>query len=206
VEESVHIHFHDFWLCFVPLFVAVDALGTLPIFVSLVGKVEQKRVNRVIRTSLLTALLVAVPFIFLGEWVLRLLNITVADFMIAGGIVLLLLSVRDLLAMEKRTLSRNPDGIGPVPLGVPLIVGPAVLTTILLLVRQEGFFMTTAAAVVNILLAGVVFAFSGLIIRVIGRSGTQIASKIANLLLAAIAVMLVRKGVIIIISRGVIGQ
>jgi multiple antibiotic resistance protein len=205
-EEFVRGNFHDFWLCFVPLFVAVDALGTLPIFVSLVGKVEQRRVNRVIRTSLLTALLVAVPFIFLGEWVLRLLNITVADFMIAGGIVLLLLSVRDLLSMEKRSLARNPDGIGPVPLGVPLIVGPAVLTTILLLVRQEGFLMTTAAAVVNILLAGTVFAFSGLIIRVIGRSGTQIASKIANLLLAAIAVMLVRKGVIIIISRGVIGQ
>jgi multiple antibiotic resistance protein len=199
----VHFTIHNFWLCFVPLFVAVDAFGTLPIFVSLVGAAGQRRVNRVIRTSVATALLVAVPFIFLGEWLLRLLGITVADFMIAGGVILLLLSVRDLLSMEKRPLARHPEGIGPVPLGVPLIVGPAVLTTILLLVRQEGFFLTTAATVINVLLAGVVFFFSGLIIRIIGRSGTQIASKIANLLLAAIAVMLVRKGVILIISRGV---
>lgn len=200
----MYFHFKDFWLCFVPLFVAVDAFGTLPILVSLVGAAEQKRVNRVIRTSVVTALMVALPFIFLGEWVLRLLGITVADFMIAGGIILLLLSVRDLLSMEKRSLARNIDGIGPVPLGVPLIVGPAVLTTIMLLVRQEGFFMTTVATVVNILLAGVVFVFSGVIIRIIGKSGTQIASKIANLLLAAIAVMLVRKGVILILSKGIL--
>jgi multiple antibiotic resistance protein len=199
----VHFHIKDFWLCFVPLFVAVDAFGTLPIFVSLVGNAEGKRINGVIRTSVLTALLVALPFIFLGEWVLRLLNITVADFMIAGGIILLLLSVRDLLSVEKRHLPRNLDGIGPVPLGVPLIVGPAVLTTIMLLVRQQGFFMTMVATVINILLAGVVFVFSGVIIRIIGKSGTQIASKIANLLLAAIAVMLVRKGIVLIISKGV---
>jgi multiple antibiotic resistance protein len=199
----MHFHFKEFWLCFVPLFVAVDAFGTLPIFVSLVGNAERKRVNGVIRASVLTALLVAVPFIFWGEWVLRLLNITVADFMIAGGIVLLLLSVRDLLSTEKRHLPKNLDGIGPVPLGVPLIVGPAVLTTILLLVRQQGFFMTTVATLINILIAGLVFIFSGVIIRIIGKSGTQIASKIANLLLAAIAVMLVRKGIVLIIGSGV---
>jgi multiple antibiotic resistance protein len=199
----VHFNIKDFWLCFVPLFVAVDAFGTLPIFVSLVGNAEGKRINGVIRTSVLTALMVALPFIFLGEWVLRLLNITVADFMIAGGIILLLLSVRDLLSVEKRHLPRNLDGIGPVPLGVPLIVGPAVLTTIMLLVRQQGFFMTMVATVINILLAGAVFVFSGVIIRIIGKSGTQIASKIANLLLAAIAVMLVRKGIFLIVSKGV---
>ena len=199
----MHFHLKDFWLCFVPLFVAVDAFGTLPIFVSLVGNTESKRMNSVIKTSVLTALMVALPFIFLGEWVLRLLNITVADFMIAGGIILLLLSVRDLLSVEKRHLPRNLDGIGPVPLGVPLIVGPAVLTTIMLLVRQQGFFMTMVATGINILLAGMVFVFSGVIIRIIGKSGTQIASKIANLLLAAIAVMLVRKGIILIVSKGI---
>jgi len=201
----MHVYFTDFLLCFVPLFVAVDALGTLPIFASLVGAAEQRRVNRVIRTSVLTAIAVALPFVFLGEGVLRLLGITVADFMIAGGIVLLLLSIRDLLSTEKRPFAADLEGLGPVPLGVPFIVGPAVLTTIMLLVRQYGFIMTTAAAVINIVLAGIVFAFSGRIMRFIGNSGAQIASKIANLLLASIAVMLVRKGVVLIINKGVWG-
>jgi multiple antibiotic resistance protein len=150
---------------------------------------------------MITALLVAVLFIFLGEMVLRLMGISIGDFMIAGGIILILLAIRDLLSQEKMTLQTNIESLGPVPLGVPLIVGPAVLTTTMLLVRQHGFLMTTLAAVVNIILAGIAFSISGKIIRLIGASGTQLASKIANLLLAAIAVMLVRKGILLIISE-----
>lgn len=199
----MHFHFKEFWLCFVPLFVAVDALGILPIFAAIVGTAEEKRVHAVIRSSIATALLVAVPFIFFGEWMLRLLGISVADFMIAGGIVLLLLSVRDMLSFEKRPLAPDLEGLGPVPIGVPLIVGPAVLTTIMLLVRQYGFFMTTLSTLINLALVGVVFFLSGRIMRFIGNNGAQIASKIANLLLAAIAVMLVRKGIILIVSKGI---
>jgi multiple antibiotic resistance protein len=194
----------EFWLCFVPLFVAVDFLGTMPIFLSLVGKSERKKVNRAIGISVITALVVAVPFIYFGEMVLRLLGISIGDFMIAGGIVLILLAIRDLLSPVKTSFHTSIESLGPVPLGVPLIVGPAVLTTILLMVRQFGFALTTIAVVLNIVLAGAAFAVSGKIIRLIGKSGTQIASKIANLLLAAIAVMLVRKGVILIISENIV--
>lgn len=195
----------EFWLCFVPLFVAVDFLGTMPIFLSLVGKSDKKKVHRAIGISVITALVVAVPFIYFGEMVLRLMGITIGDFMIAGGIVLMLLAIRDLLSPVKASFHTSVESLGPVPLGVPLIVGPAVLTTILLMVRQFGFALTTIAVVLNIALAGAAFAVSGRIIRLIGKSGTQIASKIANLLLAAIAVMLVRKGVILLISENIIG-
>jgi multiple antibiotic resistance protein len=195
----------NFWLCFVPLFVAVDALGTMPIFTALVGNADQKRVRRVVQTSVITALSVAVPFIFFGEGVLRLLGITVADFMIAGGIILFLLSVRDLLSTEKTPITGDPEGFGPVPIGVPLIVGPAVLTTVMLLVSQYGVIMTAAATIINVMLGGLIFGLSGLIMRVIGTTGAKIASKIANLLLAAIAVMLVRKGILVIVTKGFSG-
>lgn len=185
-----------------PLFVAFDPLGLLPIFASLIGNAEQKLVTRVIKTSILTAFLVAVPFIFLGEWLLRLLGISVSDFMIAGGIVLLLLSLRDLVSNEKRLFSSDLESLGPVPLGVPLIVGPAVLTTIMLMVRQYGFFITTIATVINVAIAGVTFFLSRKIMRFVGSNGAQIASKIANLLLASIAVMLMRKGIMLIIQKG----
>ena len=197
----MHMHGKDFWLCFVPLFVAVDALGTLLIFTALVGSAEQSRVNRLIKTSVMTALLVALPFIFLGKWLFKLLGITVADFMIAGGLILLLLSIRDLLATKKQAYGRDLESLGPVPLGVPLIVGPAVLTTIMLLVGQYGFFMTTAATIINILIAGTVFFFTKSIIKVMGKAGTQIASKVANLFLAAIAIMLIRKGIVAVMKN-----
>jgi multiple antibiotic resistance protein len=194
-------HFKEFWLCFVPLFVAVDILGTLPIFASLVGNAEPGKVKKAIRSSIITATLVALPFVFLGELVLRLLGITVADFMIAGGIILILLAIRELLSSEKQTLPANIESLGPVPLGVPLIVGPAVLTTIMLLVRQYGFWITTIAVLANILIAGLAFVFSSRIIRLMGNAGTQIASKIANLFLAAIAIMMIRKGVMTILHK-----
>jgi multiple antibiotic resistance protein len=181
--------------------VAVDALGTLPIFTALVGTATQSRINRLIKSSVLTALLVALPFIFLGKWLFKLLGITVPDFMIAGGLILLLLSIRDLLATNKRTYGRDLESLGPVPLGVPLIVGPAVLTTIMLLVDQYGFFLTTTATIINILIAGTIFFFTKSIIKIIGKAGTQIASKVANLLLAAIAIMLIRKGVVAILKN-----
>jgi multiple antibiotic resistance protein len=203
-EHLLNLIMKDFWLCFVPLFVAVDFVGTMPMFVAMVGTSDRIKVRRAITISVITALLVAVLFIFLGEMVLRLMGISVGDFMVAGGIILILLAMRELLTQEKTTLPSNIEALGPVPLGVPLIVGPAVLTTIMLLVRQHGFLITTVAAVVNIVLAGAAFAVAGQVIRLIGASGAQIASKIANLLLAAIAVMLVRKGIILLISETIV--
>jgi multiple antibiotic resistance protein len=184
---------NNFWLCFVPLFIAVDAFGTLPLFLGFVQGCDRKREIRILFLSVITAMIVALLFLFVGAAVLRMLGITVADFMVAGGIVLFMISIRDLLTTDKLLHPIDPESLGPVPLGVPLIVGPAVLTTIMLLVKEYGIWTTALAAVINIIIAGFVFSFAGIIIKFFGKSGMQIASKIASLLLAAIAVMMVRR-------------
>jgi multiple antibiotic resistance protein len=76
---------HDFWLCFIPLFVAVDAIGVLPIFMSLTEGVEQQKLRSILIQSLLTAIVAGVIFLLVGNWVLKVLGITIADFMVAGG-------------------------------------------------------------------------------------------------------------------------
>jgi membrane protein, MarC family len=192
----------EFWLTFVPLFVAVDAIGTLPMFMNFTEGLDAQRKRRIIFQSCLTAVVVALAFLALGQIVLGLLGITVADFMIAGGALLFVLSLNDILAFEKKELPIDPDSLGAVPLAVPLIVGPAVLTTSILLVGQHGFAMTAFATLLNIVIAGVVFNFSGLINSIMGKSGAKTISKLAGLILAAIAVMMVRKGVMIFISQG----
>ncbi|NLG17270.1 MAG: MarC family protein [Fibrobacter sp.] len=185
-----------FWLCFVPLFVAVDALGLLPLFLSFTQGFQKKHLHYLIYTSTLTAVIVGLLFLFIGEAVLRMLGITVEDFMIAGGIILFLISTSELLTTEKKLRKAQAQSLGPVPLGVPLLVGPAVLTTIMLLARQYGSFITAAAMVANILIAGFLFLGSGYIMKYIGNAGSTILSKISSLFLAAIAVMMVRKGLI----------
>jgi multiple antibiotic resistance protein len=189
----------EFWICFVPLFVAVDAIGVLPIFINLCEGVPHNRRNVILTQSVFTAMLVAAAFLLVGRPLLALLGITVADFMVAGGLLLFVLSLSDLLSPEKTRKKVDADGIGAVPIGVPLITGPAVLTTCMLLVNQHGVEVTMAAVVVNVLLAGLIFWFAAPITRFLGHAGTRTLSKIASLLLASIAVMMVRKGVALII-------
>ncbi len=83
---------------------------------------------------------------------------------------------------------------------MPLIVGPAVLTTILILVTEYGPLATVAALIVNIIIAGLTFWLYAPIIRILGKSGAKTVSKLADLLLAAISVMMVRKGVMLLLS------
>ena len=185
----------EFWLCFVPLFVAVDAIGVLPLFVSMTEGLPADRLRKVVAQSVVTAATVALAFLLFGPVLLRFMGITVADFMIAGGLLLLVIALNDLLSGGKRRRLLEQAELGAVPIGVPLITGPGVLTTCLLLVGLHGRALTASAVVVNIALAGLIFAFSGKITRAIGLSGTRTVSKVASLLLAAIAVMLIRKGI-----------
>lgn len=190
-----------FWLCFVPLFVAVDAIGVLPLFVSLTEGIDRACQRTVIFQSIITASIVALVFLGFGPLLLGFLGITVSDFMIAGGILLLAISLSDLLTGEKKQRQTDPDSLGAVPIGVPLITGPAVLTTCILLAGMYGRLLTGAAVVVNIALAGLVFMFAQPITQVLGRTGTKTMSKVASLLLAAIAVMLIRRGIAVVLAQ-----
>lgn len=192
----------EFWLCFVPLFVAVDAIGILPMFMSLTQDIDPPRMRRIIYQSVITATAVALAFLAVGKAIMRLLGITVADFMVAGGILLFIISMSDMLTTEKMQRRVDPESLGAVPLGVPLIAGPAVLTTCILLSNEYGSLITAAALVPNILIAGAILLFADSINRILGKAGSKTISKIASLLLAAIAVMIVRKGIASFLSLG----
>jgi multiple antibiotic resistance protein len=180
-------------LSFIPLFVAVDAFGVLPIFVSLTGGLAQKEKNRIVIQSIWTASIIAVVFVLVGKLIFRFLGITIADFMIAGGAILFCISITDIInPTQKRRMPS--DNLGSVPLGTPLIVGPAVLTISLVLESQYGLIPTIISILLNILLAAAVFRSSFRLITILGQAGTKALSKVMHLLLAAIAVMLIRHG------------
>jgi multiple antibiotic resistance protein len=180
-------------LSFIPLFVAVDAIGVLPIFVSLSEGLEQKAQTKVIVQSMFTAMGLAIGFVLVGKLVFKFLGITMGDFMIAGGAILFCLAIIDIVSATKERRIPGPE-LGVVPLGTPLIAGPAVLTTSMLVVSQHGLVPTVVSILANILLAGLVFRLSFVLMKFLGAAGTKALSKITSLLLAAIAVMLVRKG------------
>lgn len=189
--------FRPYLLTFIPIFVAVDALGNIPLFISLTHSLSKKQKRRVIRESLLTATLIAVSFMFLGKVILRILDIGVADFQIAGGILLLVISTNLLLAGKGRgsVLNEGSSEVGVFPLGTPLVTGPAVLTMTLMVVDNFGWIPSLISLLLNMLVVWLTFRYADFFTALIGEAGMRAFSKIIYIFLAAIAVMMMRKGV-----------
>jgi multiple antibiotic resistance protein len=186
-------------LSFIPIMVALDAPGTLPLYVAMTEGIKKHERRTIVRQSILTALLITIGFVFLGRAVFQALGILVEDFMIAGGIVLLIIAVSEIVRAGERKILISPT-IGVVPFGTPLIAGPATLTTTLVLVGTYGYLPVILSLIVNILLAWAIFSQADRIIRIIGISGSRAFAKIAALLLAAIAVKMIRSGVFTLIG------
>jgi len=182
-----------FFHAFVPLFVAVDVVGIVPLYLALTQRLTAAERGTVLRSSLLVAVAVSSAFALLGKAIFLFLGITVTDFQIAGGLVLLGLAGLDLLTSEPRGLAEGTD-VGVVPLGVPLITGPAVITSTIVLVDLYGTLVTLLALVANLTVCWLVLAHAGRVERLLGRTGARAISKTVSLLLAAIGVHWIRQG------------
>jgi multiple antibiotic resistance protein len=189
-------------LTFVPLFFAMDAVGNLPIFLALTQEIGATRRRQTVNLATLTALGVGLGFVAIGKAIFLLLGIKVADFLIAGGIILLILAVRYLITgkiVETQDLSAS-EMVGVVPLGTPLVVGPAVLTSLLSLTGQYSIPIVLSSFILNLAIQWVLFRQATRIVDFLGRTGVNAVSKIVMLLLAAIAVKMIREGVLTILG------
>jgi multiple antibiotic resistance protein len=184
-------------LSFIPLFVAVDAIANIPIFLSLVEHSSKPARKKIVLDAVITATSVAVIFMFVGRWVFSLLGVTIPDFQIAGGVLLFVIAVRLLLpGAQKSTLTSAHDkDLGVFPLGTPLITGPAVLTTTLMILNSYGALVTLVAVVLNMFFVWATLVKADSVMKVIGPNGIRAFSKIMYILLAAIAVMMIRHGI-----------
>lgn len=191
---SLHEFIFRFFLVFIPIFVAIDIFGILPLYLSIVHNVKMENRTNLAKQSVLTAILVGMGFLFFGRPLFNYLGITEADFKIAGGFILLVFAISDLLFPGKTRLSFTPDA-GIVPIGTPLIVGPAVLTTLILMVDIYGYWLTSFSLILNLLIVWFVLKHSEKIYALLGTGGTRATAKVISLLLAAIAVMMIRVGV-----------
>ena len=194
--------FRELGLTFVPLFVAMDSVGVLPILFSLTREMKTRERSRTVRLAMLTALGLGLGFIAIGKAIFLFLGIEVADFLVAGGLILLVLSVKDLATgkMVEFQASLMIETIGVVPLGTPLVVGPAVLTTLLILIDQYSIFIVLFSFVLNMAIAWILFRQVDRVIKFLGNSGTVAISKVVSLLLAAIAIKMIRQGILEILA------
>ena len=184
-----------FLLAFIPLFVAIDPVGLAAIFLGLGRNVDRAQRQKIANQATWTGGLVALGFLFLGQSVFRVVGISVSDFQVAGGLILFVIAAKDLLSSAAEPEKLPPD-FGVVPLGMPLIAGPASITTLLVLAQNQavGLGVTLGALVANLVLVVLALHYSEWLGRKIGETGLRAISKIVSMLLAAIAVSMIRHG------------
>jgi multiple antibiotic resistance protein len=190
------MYFETFLLSFIPLFVAFDAIGIVPLYLGLTEGIDTVSKKKLILKASLTAFILCILFFLVGDAILRFMGITVNDFRIAGGIILLVISINDLLSYTSRVRDIKIEDIGIVPIGIPLIAGPAALTTILISNNEYGYIYTILSLVLNMIIVYLALRNAEFVKRLLRESGSKAFAKVASLFLAAIAVMMIRVGIV----------
>ena len=184
---------------FITLLVIMDPPGTMPIFMSLVGRETPKRQQRLALQAVATAFTVIVAFAVFGDQVLEFLGISLPALQASGGLLLLLVALELLTGKDSEPEKSSDVSVALVPLGTPLMAGPgAIAVTIVFVRRAEGSMDYLAIAVAIIAVHLVLYAvlrFAVPIMKLIGTAGVMIATKLAGLLLAAIAIQMISDAV-----------
>ena len=190
-------------ISFVPILIAVDAIGVLPFILSLTQDMTGKERLLTVRNGMFTALILGLFFIVIGLGVFRLLGIEISDFLVAGGLILLILAIKHLVTGQliEVHMGTKEEAIAVVPIGTPLLVGPAVLTTLLLLIEQYSIWAVLIAFLLNLFIAWIIFLQSNRVAHFLGRGGMKATSQIASLLLSAIAVKMIYQGIITLTNK-----
>lgn len=192
---------------FVTLFVIMDPPGTVPLFISLTAGQSRAVRKKAAWQAVLVAFSVIVVFAAFGQQILHNLGITLPALQCAGGLLLLLIALQLLTDTADDPVQQQNVNIAFVPLGTPLLAGPgAIVATMVFVQRADGAVADVVAISVGIVLIHLVLwlvlRFSGVIMRILGENGVLLVTRIAGLLLSAIAVQLVADAVRAFIEAG----
>jgi multiple antibiotic resistance protein len=198
-----------FVAAFLPLFVALNIPGVLPLYIGMTESMEARARRALLLRAMTVAVVLALLMLFAGEVIFQTLGISVHDLRVGGGLILLVLSITDLVFgdMKKRRGGNSTDEddeddagdadeLAVVPLGIPLIIGPAAITTILVTQGQFGLVLTLTSILVNMALVYTAFAFGPRLLARFGAGFSKAVAKVASLFLAAIAVAMIRAGIV----------
>jgi multiple antibiotic resistance protein len=178
----------------ISLFVVINPVGTIPLFASMTQKMQKNERDKVLKTTVITASALLMIFAVAGTQILSIFGITISSFMIAGGILLFVVSMELLTHGGWRFGGTISDESGVVPLAFPLLAGPGAITTVILSFQMSGLMVTVLSIAIVMGITYVVFFLTGKIYKILGRRGSLIITRIFAVLIAAIAVQYIVDG------------
>ncbi|MBI1934979.1 MarC family protein [Candidatus Woesearchaeota archaeon] len=183
---------------FITLFVIMDPVGNLPIFTSMTKGMPAIEVKRNVNRSVFVAGILLFVFLFLGIRIFDFFNIDLNSFQIAGGIVLLVLGIMYVLGIQYHFSKKAGNDLS-VPFGTPLLTGPGVITTAIILVKEHGPYISAAAAFLTLLATWLILTNGYRLYKILGEQWTNVISRVMGIILAAVAVEFIAKGIISIV-------
>jgi multiple antibiotic resistance protein len=177
------------------LFIIVDPFGNVPIFMGLTEKFSEAERRKVFNTATFVAIVLLLVFAFTGQEIFSLFDISIDSFEVAGGLLLLIISMRILVSGSLYESTEPMESLGAVPLAMPLLVGPGAITTTILSLQAYGTLVTIVAVLIVLFLTWVILRYVNSIYRVLGKTGSVVIARVMSLLLAAIAVQFILIGI-----------
>ncbi|MBI2541169.1 MarC family protein [Candidatus Woesearchaeota archaeon] len=180
---------------FIALFVIMDPIGNLPVILNLTKGVPAGEIRKSIDKAVFVAGVLLFLFLFLGLRIFSFFRIDPDSFQIAGGIVLLIMGIMYVFGSSIRYAKHNNNDFS-VPIGTPLLTGPGVITTTIILVRENGTIVTVTAAFLTLVATYFILGNAAKIYRLLGEHWTNVISRVMGIILAAIAVKFITGGVL----------
>ena len=160
---------------FITLFVVIDPIGNLPLFASLTKGMPIIEIKKNVHRAVFVAAIILFIFLFLGTQIFDFFSINIDSFRIAGGIILLIFGIMFVMGMSDK-IAKNHDRDLSVPIGVPLLAGPGGITTIVILVAENGVNVTVIAAALTLLATWLILINSARLYKILGNHWTNIIS------------------------------
>ena len=177
------------------LFIIVDPFGNVPIFMGLTEKFSNAQRSKVFNTAISVGVVLLLVFAFTGHEIFLIFGISVESFEVAGGLLLLITSMRILVSGSLYESTEPMESLGAVPIAMPLLVGPGAITTTILNLKLYGTLVTIVSVLVVLFLTWVILRYVNSIYRVLGKTGSVVIARVMSLLLAAIAVQFILVGI-----------
>lgn len=175
------------------LFIISDAIGNLPIFISLTGGMPKKQRKKVYSQTILVSSLILVGFALIGKFLLGLFNIELSSFAIAGGVLLMILGI-DIIKGKEKEYATNA-AMAYVPMATPLMAGPGAMTAVLLMLGTNGWVLTILTVFIVFILNKLFFWKVDEIHNLLGENGSLLVAKLTGIIVTSIGVGFIINGI-----------
>ena len=177
------------------LFIMVDPLGNIPIFMSLTEKMPKKQKTKTFNTATIVSIILLLLFAFAGQEIFSIFGVSIYSFQIAGGILLLIIAIRLIITGRIIDLEQNSESIGAVPIAMPLLVGPGAITTAIFTLQQYGIIITALAIIITLSITWIILRSANKVYHFLGESGALVIAQVNALFISAIAIQYIIMGI-----------